>query len=113
MTVTARNLSRGAGLAAVAAGLLLIGVQINRPHLDATSITTTEMAIRGSLKILMAVLALVGITGMYLRQVKQAGVLGLVGYVLISTGHPLIMNTAFVPAHRPPPLAGTRRGYLN
>jgi len=61
------------------------------------------MAIRGSLKILMAVLALVGITGMYLRQVKQAGVLGLVGYVLISTGYLLIMNTAFVAAYVLPP----------
>src|SRR5258705_8144187 len=110
MTVTARNLNRAAGLAAVAAGLLFIGVQINHPHLDATSITTTEMAIRGSLKILMAVLALVGITGMYLRQVKQAGVLGLVGYVLISTGYLLIMNTAFVAAYVLPSIAGTSSG---
>ncbi len=86
MTVTARNLNRAAGLAAVAAGLLFIGVQINHPHLDVTSITTTEMAIRDSLKILMAVLALVGITGMYLRQVKQ--------YVL-------------------PSIAGTSSGYVN
>jgi len=113
MTVTARNLNRAAGLAAVAAGLLFIGVQINHPHLDATSITTTEMAIRGSLKILMAVLALVGITGMYLRQVKQAGVLGLVGYVLISTGYLLIMNTAFVAAYVLPSIAGTSSGYVN
>src|SRR5258705_2979372 len=113
MTVTARNLNRAAGLAAVAAGLLFIGVQINHPHLDATSITTTEMAIRGSLKILMAVLALVGITGMYLRQFKQAGVLGLVGYVLISTGYLLIMNTAFVAAYVLPSIAGTSSGYVN
>jgi hypothetical protein len=97
MTITARNLNRAAGLAAVAAGLLFIGVQINHPHLDATSITTTEMAIRDSLKILMAVLALVGITGMYLRQVKQAGVLGLVGYVLISTGSASLCGANSVP----------------
>jgi hypothetical protein len=83
------------------------------PNLDATSITTTEMAIRDSLKILMAVLALVGITGMYLRQVKQAGVLGLVGYVLISTGYLLIMNTAFVAAYVLPSIAGTSSGYVN
>ena len=71
------------------------------------------MAIRGSLKILMAVLALVGITGMYLRQFKQAGVLGLVGYVLISTGYLLIMNTAFVAAYVLPSIAGTSSGYVN
>ena len=71
------------------------------------------MAIRDSLKVLMAVLALVGITGMYLRQVKQAGVLGLVGYVLISTGYLLIMSTAFVAAYVLPSIAGTSRAYVN
>ena len=113
MTITARKLTRVAGLAAVAAGLLFIGVQINHPHLDATSITTTEMVIRDSLKVLMAVLALVGITGMYLRQVKQTGALGLVGYVLLSTGYLLIMNTAFIAGYVLPSIAGTSRGYVN
>ena len=37
---------------------------------------------RSSAKVVMAVLALAGITGMYLRQVRrQAGLLGLVGYL--------------------------------
>ena len=35
----------------------------------------------------MAALALVGITGMYLRQTKETGVLGLIGYVLFSAGY--------------------------
>ena len=34
----------------------------------------------------MAVLALVGITGMYLHQHRKAGVLGLVGYVVFAVG---------------------------
>jgi hypothetical protein len=111
--VTPRKLTRVAGLAAVAAGLLFIGVQINHPHLDATSITTTEMAIRDSLKVLMAVLALVGITGMYLRQVQQTGVLGFVGYVVLATGYLLIMNTAFIAGYVLPSIAGTSRGYVD
>ena len=49
------------------------------------------MVVRDSLKVLMAVLALVGITGMYLRQVRQTGVLGLVGYLLFGTGYVVIM----------------------
>jgi len=32
----------------------------------------------------MAALALAGITGIYLHQVKQSGVLGLLGYLLFS-----------------------------
>ena len=82
MIITTTELTRAAGLAAVAGGLLFIGVQINHPHLDATFATTTEYAVRETMKILMAVLSVIGITGIYLRQVKQTGVLGLVGFPL-------------------------------
>ncbi len=79
MTVTSATLTRAAGAAAVAAGLIFIGVQINHPHSDVAAVATTEWAVRNSLKVLMAALALAGITGMYLRQVKQIGLLGLLG----------------------------------
>jgi hypothetical protein len=113
MTITPTALTRSAGIAAVAAGLIFIGVQINHPHLDATSITTTEVAVRDSLKVLMAALALVGITGIYLRQVKQTGVLGLIGYLLLSAGYLLIMSTAFVAAAILPTIVGTNPSYVN
>ena len=73
MTITSTTLTRAAGAAAAAAGAIFIGVQINHPHMDATSITTTEMAVRNSLKVLMAALALVGITGMYLTPGQEDG----------------------------------------
>jgi hypothetical protein len=82
--ITANALTRAAGIAAVAAGLLFIGVQIGHPRLNATTITTTNVYIRDQLKVLMAVLALVGITGMYLSQFRRNGVLGLIGYVLLA-----------------------------
>ena len=43
MTITPTTLFRAAGVAASTAGLIFIGVQINHPHLDATSITTTDV----------------------------------------------------------------------
>lgn len=113
MTITPTTLTRAAGVAAVASGLIFIGVQINHPHLDASSITTTEVAVRSSLKVLMAVLGLVGITGMYLRQVKQSGVLGLAGYLLLSTCYLIIMGTSFVAASVLPFIAGTDPSYVN
>jgi len=113
MTVTPTALTRAAGLAAVASGLIFIGVQINHPHLDADSVVTTEVVVRDSLKVLMAVLALVGITGMYLHQVRRAGVLGLVGYVLLSTCYLGIMCTSFVAAYVLPAIAGTDPSYVN
>jgi hypothetical protein len=113
MTITPTTLTRAAGAAAVTAGLIFIGVQIGHPHLDATSVVTTEVVVRNSLKLLMAVLALVGITGMYLRQVKQIGVLGLVGYLLLGTCYVVIMCTSLVAAYVLPSIAATDTGYVN
>ena len=111
MTITPNTLTRGAGAAAVAAGAIFIGVQIGHPHLDADSITTTEMTVRGSLKVLMTALSLVGITGMYLSQVRRNGILGLVGYLVFATGYLLIMSTSFVSAYVLPTVAGSDPGY--
>ena len=90
MTITPTTLTRGAAAAAVGAGLLFIGIQIGHPTLDATTVATDEVVVRDSLKMLMAVLALVGITGMYLSQVRRNGVLGLVGYLVLGAGYLLI-----------------------
>ena len=76
MTITHTTLGKAAGLAAVAAGALFIAVQINHPPMEVASVSTTEWVVRNSMKVVMAVLALAGITGMYLRQVRQAGLLG-------------------------------------
>ncbi len=113
MNITPTILTRAAGAAAVAAGVIFIGVQINHPSSDVTSVMTTEWAVRNSLKVLMAALALAGITGMYLRQVKKAGVLGLLGYLLFGAGYLTVMSTAFVSAYVLPSLADTDPGYVN
>jgi hypothetical protein len=113
MTITPANLTRAAGAAAVAAGAIFIGVQVDHPHLDATTIATTEVVVRDSLKSLMAVLALVGITGMYLSQVRRNGRLGLLGYLVLGVGYLIIMATTFAAAFVLPSVAGTDPGYVN
>ncbi len=113
MSITPTSLTRAAGAAAAAAGMIFIGVQVNHPHLDATTITTTNVEVRDSLKVLMAVLALVGITGMYLSQVRRNGRFGLLGYLLLSAGYLSIMATSFVAAFVLPSIAGTNAGYVN
>ncbi|MHA7223989.1 hypothetical protein ACX80S_16985 [Arthrobacter sp. RHLT1-20] len=113
MTITTTNLTRAAGLSAVAAGLLFIGVQINHPQLDAEFATTTEYTVRQSLKVLMAGLSLAGITGMYLRQVKQAGVLGLIGYLVFGAGYLIMTSVEVIGAVVFSTLAHTAPGYVN
>ncbi len=113
MTVTTTGLTKAAGAAAAAAGAIFIGIQIHHPHLDATSIQTTEMAVRDSAKVLMAALALVGFAGMYLSQIRRNGVLGLVGYLVISAGYLSILGTAFAAAFVMPSVAAFNPGYAN
>ena len=113
MTITTTKLTRAAGLSAIVGGLLFIAVQINHPRLDATFVTTTEYAVRETMKIFMAVFSLIGITGIYLRQVKQTGVLGLIGYVVLGVGYLAIFGLQVVGVFVLPSLAASEPGYVN
>src|SRR4051812_36500777 len=112
MTITTASLTRSAGVAAAAAGAIFIGVQFKHAPLDAAAVTTTEWVVRSSLKVLMGVLALIGITGMYLYQVRKMGVLGLVGYLLFAANYLVIACTSFVAAYVLPAIADTSRTYV-
>ena len=112
MSVTISNLTKAAGAAAAVAGAIFIGVQINHPPMDVSSVDTTEWALRNTAKVVMAALALAGITGMYLRQVRQMGILGLVGYLLFSAGYLVILAIAFLSAYVLPSLADTAPRYV-
>jgi len=112
MTVTTSSLTRAAGATAVAAGAIFIGVQIGHPQLNLTSITTTNVLVRDSLKVLFCVLAVAGISGMYLSQVRRNGLLGLIGYLVLSAGYLLIMCTSFLATFVMPPIARTNPGFV-
>jgi hypothetical protein len=113
MTITPTTITRGSAAAAVGAGLLFIGVQLGHPTLDATTVATTEVVVRDSLKMLMAVLALVGITGMYLTQIRRNGLLGLVGYLVLAAGYLLIACMTYVAAFVIPELVATDAAYVD
>ena len=113
MTITTTKLTRAAGLSAVAGGLLFIAVQINHPLLDATFTTTTEYAVRETMKIFMALFSLIGVTGIYLRQVRQVGALGLIGYVVLSVGYLAIFCNQIIGVFVLPFLAASQPGFVN
>ena len=112
MTITATRLTRAAGISAALAGLLFIGVQVNHPPMDVSSVTTTDWAVRSTAKALMAALALAGITGMYLRQIRQTGILGFIGYFLFAAGYLLMLSIEVVAATVLPSLAHTSPSYV-
>ncbi|WP_233413628.1 hypothetical protein [Nucisporomicrobium flavum] len=74
--------------------------------------TTTDWVVRSTAKAVMAALALAGITGMYLRQVRQAGILGLAGYAVFAAGYLLMLGIEIVAATVLPSLADTAPDYV-
>lgn len=113
MTVTPSSLFRATGVAAALAGLIFIGVQIGSPHLDGTNITSANAVVRDSLKVLMAALALAGITGIYLYQVRKMGALGLIGYLIFGVGYVTMVGIEFVGAFVLPSVAHAAPAYTS
>lgn len=113
MTVTARNLTRAAAVCAAAAGAIFIAVQIHHPPTDSFLTDTNEWVIRCTAKAVMGALALAGITGIYLRQVRQMRVLGLVGFVLFAAGYLLLFATEVMAALVLPALVEKAPAFVN
>jgi hypothetical protein len=84
MKITASSLIRWSGLAALVAGLIFAGIQPIHPPDVLSSVTTGAWAIITPLKTAMCLLFLIGIAGLYARQVEEAGWLGLAGFLLLS-----------------------------
>jgi hypothetical protein len=93
MTITTTGLTKAAGIAAATAGGIFIAVQIGHPAFDTYLTDTNQWVIRCTAKAVMTVLALAGLTGMYLRQVRQMKALGLVGYVVFCVGYLMMFAT--------------------
>src|SRR5919199_5461820 len=82
--ITAPSLIRWAGLSAMAAGIIFVVTQPIHPPDVLSSVSTPRWAIVHIFSTVMCFLALLGITGLYARQVEDAGWLGLVGYIVFS-----------------------------
>jgi hypothetical protein len=95
---TPTTLLRACGLAAIAAGGLFIVIQFIHPHEVAANVATTRWEVTHYLSMLMAVLALIGISGMYLRQVERTGGLGLLAYLLFAANFLAIFAWTFAEA---------------
>ena len=98
MQPTAANLTRWAGLAAMGAGIIYVAIQPIHPPDVLSSVTTTHWAIVHALGVAMCFLGLLGMTGLYARQVEAAGWLGLAGYLLWSLWLVLFLPFNFVEA---------------
>ena len=105
MKITASSLIRWAGLSALVAGICFVVLGLLHPPNVLSSVTTPRWTIVHSLAIAMSVFVLLGITGLYARQVEAAGWLGLAGYLVWSLFWVLALPFTFVEAFILPLLA--------
>ena len=105
MKTTASNAIRWAGLSATLSGIFFIVMQAIHPLDVLPSVTTAQWAIVHYLGVTMSFLGLLGIAGLYARQVEEVGWLGLAGYLLFSLFFALTMAFQFVEALISPLLA--------
>ncbi len=103
--ITPSGLIQWSGLAAMVAGIIFAGIQPIHPPDVLASVTTSAWAIITPIKTLMAFLFLLGITGIYARQVKESGRLGLIGFLLLSLCWALELAFIFAEAFIIPVLA--------
>jgi hypothetical protein len=113
MKITASSLIRWAGLAALVAGIIFAGIQPIHPPDELSSVTTSTWAIITTLKTVMCLLFLAGITGIYARQVEEAGWLGLAGFLLLTLSWWLQTAYVFAEAFIMPPLATTAPQFVD
>ena len=105
MKTTATNIIRWSGLAAMGAGSLFVVIQAIHPIDVLSSVTTTQWAIAHYMGIAMCFFGLLGVTGLYARQIEESGWLGLVGYLLLSLFYALSLAFQFIEALVSPVLA--------
>ncbi|SFR93215.1 hypothetical protein SAMN04487846_0767 [Microbacterium sp. cf046] len=82
MSISSTTLTRAAAVAAALAGLAYIVIQFIHPADVIESLSTQAWVTVHVISFAEAVLALIGVTGLYLYQARKAGILGLIGYMM-------------------------------
>jgi hypothetical protein len=113
MMLTPANLMRLTGLAAIVAGIIFAGIQPIHPRVILSSVTTDAWAIINSMKLAMCFLFLIGIAGIYVRQMENAGWLGFAGFVLFSLSWALQSGFVFAEVFILPPMASTAPQFVD
>lgn len=112
VNVTSANIFRLAGLSALLAGICYVLVGIFHPPNLPASVTTTRWEVVHIIACAMSFFGILGLTGLYVRQAKKTGLLGLIGFILLSLWLVLIMGFSFVEAFILPHIATAAPGFV-
>ena len=103
--ITASTLMRLAGLSAILAGLCFIVIGMFHPVNVPASVTTVTWVNVHIAATALGFFGLLGLVGLYARQVEETGWLGLAGFLLFSAWMTLVCGFSFVEAFILPRLA--------
>lgn len=93
--LTVSSIIRWSGLSAMVAGIIFVVIQPIHPADVLSSVNTNLWAIITSLKTVMSIFGLIGITGLYARQAEKTGWLGLAGYLSLTIFYAVQMCYSF------------------
>ena len=110
--LTASRLTGAAGVCAAVAGALYVGVQINHPPADLDHITTTDVLVREVAKMTMAAFAIIGFTGMLVRNRHRFGIFGALSYAMVVVGYFAMFANQVIVATVLPTLSNTDPEYV-
>lgn len=105
MKTTAAKFIRWAGLSALVAGSFYVIIGLCHPLETLSEVTTSTWIIVHALAVAMSFFGLLGLTGIYARQVAETGWLGLAGYLLLSLWLVLLVPFTFAEVFLLPRLA--------
>src|SRR5436309_934425 len=98
MKITASNLIRLSGLSAMVAGISFVAVGLLHPPHVLSSVTTGTWLVVHLLTIAVTFFGLLGIAGLYARQVEETGWFGLAGFLVFSLWLVLVPGFTFFEA---------------
>lgn len=107
------NLIRWSGWTGILAGIIFAGIQPIHPPDALSSVTTNAWAVITSLKVVMCLLFLAAWAGLYARQLKEVGWLGLAGFVMLSLCWALQLSFIFAEVFVIPLLANTAPAFVD
>jgi len=87
------------------AGLIFAGIQPVHPADVVSSVTSGALAVITPLKTVMCLLMLVGVTGIYARQITRVGWLGLSGFLIFNLAWAITFADVFAETVILPPLS--------
>lgn len=113
MQITPSGLIRWAGLSAMLGGIIFATIQPIHPPDVVSSVTGSTWAVITPLKTVMCLLMLIGVTGIYARQVTRVGWLGLTGFLVFSLAWAITYADVFAETVILPPLSAAAPQFVD